>query len=91
MGAAAAPRAEFDLPRSSPSPCRRSLAMSVPITKRLKRTIQQRAIQGMIRTIIPLHPEYDRPGIVGVTIQVHPNNSTDHSKFLLINESYKLP
>lgn len=62
--------------------------MRRPITKKLSQTLKERAIEGMIRSLLPLYPEYDRPGRVEVKILIQPAKGI---KFLVIQEAYQMP
>ncbi|HEX9136110.1 MAG TPA: hypothetical protein VF905_04085 [Nitrospirota bacterium] len=62
--------------------------MTPRLTKKLKRTIQQRAIEGMIRSIMVLHPEFDRPCVVDTEIIIRPKGQV---LSLRIAESYQIP
>jgi hypothetical protein len=62
--------------------------MTPRLTKKLKATLRDRVILGMIRSLMPLHPEYDRPSIVDVRIDIKPNKDR---KFLRIQQAYEIP
>jgi hypothetical protein len=61
---------------------------TVRLTRKLKTILEQRAIEGMIRSLLPLYPEYDRPSTIFVSITVQPRNQ---AKFLKINQCLEVP
>jgi len=62
--------------------------MTPRLTKKLKATLQQRAIEGAIRSIMALNPQYDRPSTVDIMLSIRPKNEV---KFLHIRQSYQIP
>ncbi len=63
--------------------------MSAPrLTKKLKRALTQRAIEGAIRQIVLLNPEFDRPAAVDIEICVRPHKGV---KYLALRECYQMP
>jgi hypothetical protein len=41
-----------------------------------------------VRSILPLHPEFDRPSVIDVSITIHPKKEI---KFLLIKKCLEVP